>query len=214
MNNSLRSLLWAKLISVIDRLLPPHFGVTKEMLKLFISYSHEDTAFVKKLIENLELAIQGLTITIGEFCLKPGDSLIKIFSEIGTSDFLMPVFSKSFAKSDWCNKELSVAIIKEIKKFFKIIPIVIEPMEDVLALMPSGLAEALGDKFICRFDSKPYEDAFRELVLCFVTRHFSARIVRLHRRPGRRKSFSETASRAFQRTKNIRRTIRGARDFS
>lgn len=136
------------------------------MAKLFISYSHEDSSFVDKLIEDLELATE-LEVSIDKFCLKPGDSLIKIFDEIGGSDFLVPIISCHSARSEWCQKELRTAIIKEIEdSSFKVIPVIKggENWEELQKNMPLHLKEALREKYKCRFDIRSYEDAFQELV--------------------------------------------------
>lgn len=136
------------------------------MPKLFVSYSHEDSQFVDRLTEDLEFATE-LDLSIDKRCLKPGDSLTKIFGEIGESDFLMPIISQHSIKSSWCQKELRIAIVREIEESsFKVIPIIKsgENWEQLRKIMPSDMKEALRDKYLCRFDKKDYPDAFQEII--------------------------------------------------
>jgi hypothetical protein len=136
------------------------------MAKVFVSYSHEDSDFTDRLAEDLDFATE-LDLSIDKRCLRPGDSLTKIFAEIGESDFLLPVLSIHSVKSQWCQKELKVAVIKEIEESsFKIIPVIKEgeKWNELKEMMPAYLREALRDKYMCRFDTEPYKDAFQELV--------------------------------------------------
>jgi len=146
------------------------FGHTYEMRvqmpKLFVSYSHEDSTFVDRLTEDLDLATE-LDVSIDKRCLKPGDSLTKIFKEIGESDFLVPIISRHSIESRWFQKELRIAIVKEIEESpFKIIPVIKsgENWEQLKKNIPADLKQSLLDKYKCRFDIKSYENAFKELV--------------------------------------------------
>jgi hypothetical protein len=136
------------------------------MQKVFISYSHEDSDFVEKVTNDLHLATE-LNITIDKRCLAAGDSLTKIFDEIGMSAFLVPVLSSNSASSNWCQKELRTAIVKEIEdRSFKVIPIVKEGENwaSLSQIMPGDLRQALRDKVMCRFDEKVYSEVFQDLV--------------------------------------------------
>ena len=136
------------------------------MKKAFITYSHADTVFVDRLVSDLE-SIQGLSVAFDKRVLKPGDSLLKLFEEIGESGFLIPVLSPSSVASNWVKKELSVAIVREIEEpnTFKVIP-AIHPdakWNEIRGTLPAQLRESLRDKYLARFDSKPYPDVLREL---------------------------------------------------
>jgi hypothetical protein len=134
------------------------------MKKAFITYSHEDSTFVDKLINELETP--SLSVTLDKRLLKSGDSLFKIFEEIGSSDFLLPILSNNSASSKWVQKELRTALIKEIDEDdFKVIPIVKEGenWNAIKKRLPTGLKEALREKFLARFDIKSYEDCLPEI---------------------------------------------------
>jgi Cdc6-like AAA superfamily ATPase len=136
------------------------------MLKAFITYSHQDNSFVDRLVGDLEMKTE-LNIAIDKRVLGAGDSLIKIFGEIETSDFLIPVLSTNSVNSNWCKKELRVAIVKEIEESaFKVIPVVKEreKWESLQAQIPGDLRGALKDKLMARFDSKEYREAFKDLI--------------------------------------------------
>ncbi|MEA1945284.1 MAG: toll/interleukin-1 receptor domain-containing protein [Euryarchaeota archaeon] len=137
-------------------------------MKAFITYSHEDNEFVNRLVE--DLGSSGLNVTLDERALAPGDSLLKIFGEIGTSDFLIPVLSANSVESNWVRKELGVAIVKEIEEdTFKVIPVVKEgeQFNQLRENLSTELKEALRDKLMARFDNEPYEEAFRKLLGAF-----------------------------------------------
>lgn len=128
------------------------------MSKVFITYSHLDETFVDRLVNDLENS--ALDVVLDKKLLGPGDSLIEIFEQIGTSDFLLPILSPSSVDSNWVKKEMSVAIIKEIEeKEFRVIPVIKEECE-----LPTGLREALRDKYKARFDTNDYDSALKELL--------------------------------------------------
>jgi hypothetical protein len=135
------------------------------MIRVFITYSHADEGFVDRLLEELE--ISGLDVTLDKRVLRPGDSLIKIFGEIGTCNFLLPILSSTSIKSNWVKKELETAIIKEIEEpDFRVIPIIKngEDWSQLRSTMPQSLQEALRSKYAARFDIKSHEDAIKELL--------------------------------------------------
>jgi len=79
----------------------------------FISYSHEDQEFVLVLVQHLQR--QGLEIRYDQVALHIGDSLIRAVShEIAEGDFLIAVVSPTSANSEWCQKELSLAMTQGI----------------------------------------------------------------------------------------------------
>jgi hypothetical protein len=100
----------------------------------FVSYAHEDEAFVTELVA--ELAQHGFNILIDRVVLNVGDSLIaKISETIAEGDFLIGIISPSSVASPWCQKELRLAATQGIKgNRVKVLPVKIgEPeMPDFL----------------------------------------------------------------------------------
>ena len=126
--------------------------------RAFVTYSHEDSDFVDKLVVDLDSS--GLAVVFDKCLLLPGDSFMRIFEEIGTVEFLLAVLSPHSVTSDWVRKELAGAVIREIEEpDFTIIPVFKEPCQ-----LPVDLRQALRDKYQARFDGKQYEVVTREIV--------------------------------------------------
>jgi TIR domain len=89
----------------------------------FVSYAHEDEAFVLALVERLQA--QGLDIRYDRVVLQIGDSLIGVISrEISDGDFLIAVVSPDSVESDWCRKELALAETQGInERRVKVLPV-------------------------------------------------------------------------------------------
>jgi hypothetical protein len=104
----------------------------------FISYSHEDQEFVLVLVEHLQR--QGLEISYDRVALHIGDSLIRAISrEIADGDFLIAVVSPASVESEWCQKELSLAMTQGIaERRVKVVPVRWRE-----AAMPPMLSDAL-----------------------------------------------------------------------
>jgi hypothetical protein len=138
------------------------------MKRVFITYSHKDSEFVDELIKQLDFS--SLHIVLDRRVLKPGDSLLKIFEEIGYSSFLAPVLSRNSMSSKWVQKELRVAIVKEIdEEDFRVVPIIKagENWEKLREVVPADLTEVLRDKFMARFDKKSQSEAIKSLLAAF-----------------------------------------------
>jgi Cdc6-like AAA superfamily ATPase len=136
------------------------------MAKAFITYAHDDTVFVDKLVSDIEMETE-IEISIDKRVLAPGDSLIQLFGEIENSDFLIPVLSENSIDSNWCKKELRIAIVKELEESaFKVVPVVKEGVDwgALREQMPDDLKGALRDTFMARFDNKEYKEAFGDLL--------------------------------------------------
>lgn len=135
-------------------------------VRAFITYSHKDEEFVDRLIYDIEMSTN-VQISIDKKALALGDSMVDLFGEIEACDFLIPILSTHSLSSKWCQKELKVAIIKEIEESaFKVVPIVKEgeDWEKLCDQMPPELRGALRDKHMARFDADRYEEAFKDLV--------------------------------------------------
>jgi TIR domain len=93
------------------------------MPSAFISYAHEDREFVLALADYLER--QGLDVRYDQVALHVGDSLIRAISqEIADGDFLIAVVSPASASSEWCRKELALALTQSINEArVKVLPV-------------------------------------------------------------------------------------------
>jgi hypothetical protein len=79
----------------------------------FISYNHKDKPFAKELAT--QLTALGYRVWIDEGELRAGDSVIRAVSlAIGQVDFLVALVSEHSIASNWCQKELSLAMTEEI----------------------------------------------------------------------------------------------------
>lgn len=124
------------------------------MSTLFISYSSEDRDFAERLATDLEN--QGIGIWLDKWEIKVGDSIIeKIEKGIKDNDFLGIVLSPSSVKSKWARKELSAALMKELKsKSVVILPILLRNCD---------IPPLISDKRYADF-RKDYQTGLRELL--------------------------------------------------
>jgi TIR domain len=106
--------------------------------KLFLSHSSIDKPIAKRMA--MELQQHGLEVWLDEWEVRLGDSLIeKIEKGIATSGYLIAILSNNSISSPWVQKELNVAIAREIveRKVF-VLPIKIDD-----CVVPSFLADKL-----------------------------------------------------------------------
>jgi len=121
------------------------------MVSIFLSHNAKDKPFVRRIAEDLKQ--YGLRVWVDEAEINVGDSLIKKVSEgIDTTDYLGVVISRNSVKSNWVQKELSLAMSKEIaSKKVVVLPLLLEHCE---------LPEFLRDKLYADFTDEsryPYE---------------------------------------------------------
>jgi hypothetical protein len=104
----------------------------------FISYSHQDEAFVLALVQRLDE--HGVGVWIDRVDLLIGDSLIRrIGDAIQDEDFVIAVISEHSVKSPWCGKELSLAVTQGIQsKQVKVLPVRLDEVA-----LPSFLTDTL-----------------------------------------------------------------------
>ncbi len=107
-------------------------GTSKK--RIFISYSHEDLEFVKRLAKALHNA--GEEVWWDRWEILGGDSLIqKIFEEgLAQAAAFVVVLSSESVKSKWVRQELDVATVRKIEGVTKIIPVVRDNVEIPTAL--------------------------------------------------------------------------------
>lgn len=103
---------------------------------IFISYSHEDKELARRLADSLRQ--HGLKVWIDEGELKIGDSLIeRIATAIAEIDFFLALVSEASRKSNWCRKELALAVTGELgREGVKVLPVRVSG-----AKMPDSLAD-------------------------------------------------------------------------
>lgn len=97
--------------------------------QVFVSYSLEDTIFVKDLKKRLQQ--KGVNIWVASGEIKVGDSLIeKIREGLNTSSYVIAVLSETSINSNWVKKELDIAMTQEIEgETVKVLPVLIDECE-------------------------------------------------------------------------------------
>ncbi len=81
------------------------------MNSVFISYSHKDAEFAKKLTN--DLMAHGVSVWIDIQEIKVGDSLIKSISDALTEvSYIIVIISEASAKSEWVRSEVNAAFTK------------------------------------------------------------------------------------------------------
>jgi hypothetical protein len=110
-------------------------------MAVFFSYSHEDREAVDKIAANL--LKRRVNVWVDRWELRVGDSLIqRIQSEIQKADALVVVLSKASVESQWCQKELSAGLIRELeKKRVVVLPILLEDCQIPLFLRDKKYAD-------------------------------------------------------------------------
>jgi hypothetical protein len=103
-------------------------------MPIFFSYSHEDKTFVDRLAA--QLVAYKAKVWLDRWELHVGDSLIKrIQDAIAGASALLVVLSKASVKSEWCNKELSAGLVRELEeKRVVVLPVLKEDCEIPLFL--------------------------------------------------------------------------------
>jgi len=99
------------------------------MAFVFLSHSHADKPFARKLAADLRNA--GHSVWIDEAEINIGDSLIgKIRSGLDQVDFVCAILSQASINSPWVEKELEIASNREInEKRVVVLPVLIENVE-------------------------------------------------------------------------------------
>jgi hypothetical protein len=103
-------------------------------MPIFISYSHQDKNFVDNL--SMQLVAHKARVWLDRWELHVGDSLIKRIQEaIDGASALLVMLSKAAVQSEWCKKELSAGLIRELEeKRVIVLPVLIEDCEIPLFL--------------------------------------------------------------------------------
>ena len=95
-------------------------------MSVFISYSHSDAEFVDRVAA--ELIKNRKHVWIDRYELRAGDSLVaRIQDAITNAGAMLVVLSKASVASEWCKKELSSGLIRELdEKRVLVIPLLLE----------------------------------------------------------------------------------------
>lgn len=95
-------------------------------MPIFISYSHKDKEFVDKLA--IQLVRHNVNVWLDRWELSVGDSLIeKVQDAVDGASALLVILSKSSTSSEWCKKELSAGLLRELEeKRVVVMPVMLE----------------------------------------------------------------------------------------
>lgn len=110
-------------------------------MPVFISYSHEDAGFVDKFAA--QLVLNKARVWIDRWELKVGDSILqRVQSALTDSSALIVVLSKASTASEWCKKEMTAGLIRELsEKRVLVLPVLIEDCEIPLFLRDKMYAD-------------------------------------------------------------------------
>jgi hypothetical protein len=116
-------------------------------MSVFISYSHSDKEFVDKLVS--ALIQKHVHVWVDRLELRAGDSLIdRIQQAITSAGAMLVILSKASVASEWCRKELSVGLIRELEeKRVVVVPVLKEDCD-----VPLFLRDKLHADFRTSFD--------------------------------------------------------------
>jgi hypothetical protein len=105
---------------------------------VFISYAHEDRELAQAIATGLDQ--RGLKVWVDENELLPGDSIIEqISTAVAGVDFFCALVSTASRESNWCRKELSLAVTQGLgREGATVIPIRVGDVE-----MPESLVDLL-----------------------------------------------------------------------
>jgi hypothetical protein len=117
-------------------------------MPVFISYSHSDKEFVDRLATNL--FSHRVHVWVDRWELRVGDSIIsKVQEAIESSSALLVVLSKASVASEWCKKELTAGLIRELEeKRIVVLPVLVEDCS-----VPLMLRDKLYADFRSGFDA-------------------------------------------------------------
>lgn len=84
-------------------------------MPIFISYSHNDARFVDQLAQNL--VAERHNVWLDRWELGVGDSLTqRIQAALTDAGAMIVVLSKSSVQSDWCKRELTAGLVRELEE--------------------------------------------------------------------------------------------------
>lgn len=103
-------------------------------MPIFISYNHSDATFATRLAR--QLVRHRAHVWIDKWEMHVGDSLIeRIQSAVQGASAMLVILSKASVSSEWCKKELSAALLRELEEKRVIaLPVLVEDCEVPLFL--------------------------------------------------------------------------------
>lgn len=127
------------------------------MASVFVCHSSVDKGFTRELAG--ALARHGATVWIDEAELDVGDSLIARISEaVYQSAFIVAVISSSSVRSAWVQKELQLAMTREVEgKRVVVLPLLVDDCRESIPFF-------LRDKVYADFVKLPYHEALARVL--------------------------------------------------
>lgn len=109
--------------------------------RVFISHNHSDKDFARRV--GMHLLKKGHEVWLDKWELLPGDSLTeKISDGMINSSYLLVLLSKKSVASNWVQRELEIAINRQLKdKSIKVIPCLLEECDIPTFLSPVFYAD-------------------------------------------------------------------------
>jgi hypothetical protein len=114
-------------------------------MPVFISYSHSDAFVVNKLAAHL--VKHNANVWVDTWELNVGDSILnKVQDAIKGSSTLLVMLSKASVESEWCKKELSAGLMRELdEKRVVVLPVLVDDCEIPLFLIEKMYADLRTD---------------------------------------------------------------------
>lgn len=114
-------------------------------MPVFISYSHQDGAFVDQLA--LGLVRGRANVWLDRWELRVGDSLLdRIQEAIGSAEALVVVLTPASVQSSWCRRELNAGLMRELEEArVVVLPVLVEDCEIPVFLREKFYADFRGE---------------------------------------------------------------------
>lgn len=140
--------------------------MSREMIRIFLSYASLDEAFADRIAT--DLGAYSANIFYAKWNIKVGDSIVdKINQGLSSHDNLIVILSKASVRSEWVNRELNSSLIRQLKdRAIRILPALMEDCDIPPLLVDIKYADfrldynkgftSLVDAFQADFDLEPY----------------------------------------------------------
>ncbi|MDA3883993.1 MAG: toll/interleukin-1 receptor domain-containing protein [Candidatus Delongbacteria bacterium] len=127
------------------------------MIRIFISYSSQDSKFADRLAQ--DLGKMGVNLFYAKWMIKVGDSIVeKINTALLSHDILLVILSNSSVNSHWVNRELNSSLMRQLnKQNIRIFPVLLKS-----CVIPPLLADIKYADFTIE-----YQSGLNELLFAF-----------------------------------------------